>query len=116
MPTKSSAFSQVSQSFAASTNYTGTPINLSAQNYAEAVISFTTGTTAPTAAAIASLMVSPDNANYYLAGSFASSVVASTPTSGVIEIPPGASWARVDVAGPGGSAITGMAQIEYGTD
>ena len=115
--TKGEALSNngASGTFAVGTNYTGTVVTISTQDYADAYITFTTGASAPTAAAVATLMVSVDNTTFYSAGSVASSLAVSTTITGTLPVPASAQYARVDVTGPAGYAVTGQAQIGYGT-
>lgn len=104
-----------SGTFAVGTNYPGTDINIATEDFADAYITFTTGATAPTGAAVATVMVSPDGTTFYACGTFPCSLAASTTETAVIPIPASAQAARVDVSGPTGTAVTGNAQIGYGT-
>ena len=93
----------------------GTVVDISAQDFADAYIVFLTEATAPTGAAVATLMVSVDNTTFYAAGALACSMQAATQNSGTLPIPSSAQYARVDFAGPTGTAVSGGAQIGYGT-
>ncbi len=93
----------------------GTVVNIATEDFADAYIVFLTGATAPTAAAVATLMVSVDNTTFYAAGALACSMQAATQNSGTLPIPASAQYARVDFSAPTGTAVSGGAQIGYGT-